>query len=86
MPMLGSSDVAIRCKATTTPGTNVDFWGKRLDKNIARDRVHAEALQGSGWMSLGNVLSKAVEPDPGNVAMLVKGWLESYVKILVTLV
>ncbi len=37
------------CKATTTPATNVDFWRKKFDENIARDQRHSEALQNAGW-------------------------------------
>ena len=37
------------CKATTTPGTNADFWRKKFDENIARDRRNIGALQDEGW-------------------------------------
>lgn len=37
------------CKATTTPGTNMDFWRKKFDDNIDRDQRHIDALLDSGW-------------------------------------
>jgi DNA mismatch endonuclease, patch repair protein len=37
------------CKATTTTGTNVNFWRKKFDENISRDRRCTDALQDAGW-------------------------------------
>ena len=67
------------CKATTTPGTNVDFWRKKFDENIARDRRQIEALQDAGWR-VAVVWQCALEgkgADPEKVAILVKNWLIS---------
>ena len=37
------------CKATTIPANNTESWCKKFNENVARDIVHIEALQNSGW-------------------------------------
>ena len=37
------------CKKTTTPSTNIDFWQKKFDENIARDQRTEAELQRLGW-------------------------------------
>lgn len=65
------------CKATTTLGTNVDFWRKKFDENIARDRRHIEALQGAGWRVavVWGCSLKGKGADPDEAARLVREWL-----------
>lgn len=67
------------CKATTTPGTNVDFWRKKFDENIARDRRDMEALQDAGWKVavVWECSLKGKSADPDEVARLVSEWLVS---------
>ena len=67
------------CKATTTPGTNVDFWRKKFDENIARDRRHIEALQDAGWRVavVWECSLKGKRADLNEVARLVREWLMS---------
>lgn len=67
------------CKATTTPRTNVDFWRKKFDENIARDRRHIEALQDAGWRVavVWECSLKGKSADPDEVARLVSEWLVS---------
>lgn len=67
------------CKATTTPGTNVDFWRKKFDENIARDRRHIEALQDAGWRVavVWECSLKGKRADLDEVARLVREWLVS---------
>jgi DNA mismatch endonuclease (patch repair protein) len=67
------------CKATTTPGTNEDFWRKKFDENIARDRRHIEALQDAGWRVavVWECSLKGKSADPDEVARLVSEWLVS---------
>ena len=67
------------CKATTTPRTNVDFWRKKFDENIARDRRHIEALQDAGWRVavVWECSLKGKSADPDEVARLVSEWLGS---------
>ena len=67
------------CKATTTPGTNVDFWRKKFDENITRDRRDIEALQDAGWRVavVWECSLKGKSADPDEVARLVREWLVS---------
>lgn len=67
------------CKATTTPGTNVDFWHKKFDENIARDLRHTEALRDVGWRVavVWECALKSKSADPDAVARFVYDWLGS---------
>lgn len=40
------------CPAAARPTTNVEFWAKKLDKNIERDKSQIEKLEKSGWKVL----------------------------------
>lgn len=31
------------------PSSNVEFWRKKFEKNVARDRTAIEALRAEGW-------------------------------------
>ena len=37
------------CRKGRRPATNVEFWNRKLDGNIARDAANREALQSLGW-------------------------------------
>ena len=37
------------CKRTTTPKTNIQFWQRKFDSNVARDRRVSAALTALGW-------------------------------------
>lgn len=37
------------CRYVTTPSTNRDFWQKKFDQNVARDREVLEQLKADGW-------------------------------------
>lgn len=67
------------CKATTTPETNVDFWRKKFDENIARDRRHINTLLDSGWRVavVWGCILKGKRTEPETVARLVREWLET---------
>lgn len=67
------------CKATTTPGTNVNFWLKKFDENIARDQRHTEALRDAGWRVavVWECALKSKGADADEVARFVCKWLES---------
>jgi len=41
-----------RCKRGARPTTNVEFWNKKLDSNISRDRRARIGLKKLGWQSL----------------------------------
>ena len=59
--------------------TNVDFWRKKFDENIARDRRDIEALQDAGWRVavVWECSLKGKSADPDEVARLVREWLVS---------
>ena len=37
------------CPRSVRPTSNVDFWNKKLDRNVARDRENIDKLQQAGW-------------------------------------
>ena len=37
------------CKRAARPTSNTDFWNKKLDRNIERDRKAREELEKTGW-------------------------------------
>jgi len=37
------------CKRGKRPTTNIDFWTKKLDGNIERDKKNRKLLQETGW-------------------------------------
>lgn len=37
------------CTRATTPKTRVEFWQKKFDANVARDKRNAELLTKAGW-------------------------------------
>ena len=37
------------CSNCTTPSTNAEFWMKKFDGNVARDRRNDRALRKMGW-------------------------------------
>lgn len=40
------------CKRATRPTTNVDFWDRKLNLTIQRNRLYKEMLQKMGWRVL----------------------------------
>ncbi len=40
------------CPRSARPTSNVEFWAKKLDRNIQRDRENLQALRESGWRVL----------------------------------
>lgn len=37
------------CRYATTPSTNREFWQRKFEQNVARDRKVQEQLQADGW-------------------------------------
>lgn len=37
------------CRYATTPSSNAEFWQKKFDENVARDRRVARQLRKEGW-------------------------------------
>ena len=40
------------CTLSKVPATRVEFWKRKLDANVARDRAAARALRDAGWRVL----------------------------------
>ena len=41
-----------KCKRAKRPTTNREFWDKKLNKNLLRDKENIEELNSKGWESL----------------------------------
>ena len=37
------------CKASERPSSNSEYWNKKLDRNVARDKRNIATLRKSGW-------------------------------------
>ena len=37
------------CRRASTPTTNADFWQRKLERNVARDKNNHTALRRDGW-------------------------------------
>ncbi len=37
------------CRNATIPSTRAEFWQKKFDDNVARDRRNSAALEAKGW-------------------------------------
>lgn len=61
------------------PEANADFWRKKFNENIARDRRYIEALQNADWRVavVWECSLKGKGADPTEVARLVFEWLVS---------
>ena len=66
------------CKATTTPGSNAEYWHKKFAENVERDRQNVDSLLRSGWRVaiVWECLLKGRKADPDAVGVLVREWLE----------
>jgi len=73
------------CEGTTTPRTNSDFWRKKFDANVARDRRNIETLKDTGWRVavVWECSLKCKRGDLNVVARLVYEWLVSSEKHMV---
>jgi DNA mismatch endonuclease, patch repair protein len=40
------------CTRSTRPATNVEFWDKKINGNVERDKKNQEALENGGWKIL----------------------------------
>lgn len=40
------------CPRSKRPNTNVEFWNKKIDGNMKRDKHNIRKLEDSGWMTL----------------------------------
>lgn len=65
------------CKATTMPSSNVDFWSKKFNENVSRDKRIIESLIESGWrvIVVWGCSLEGKNADPKKVAEYVYDWL-----------
>ena len=40
------------CRYATTPKSNTEFWQKKFDRNVARDKQNQATLKATGWRVL----------------------------------
>jgi DNA mismatch endonuclease (patch repair protein) len=40
------------CKRATMPATNIDYWNRKLERNVARDAQNKAILENGGWRVL----------------------------------
>jgi DNA mismatch endonuclease, patch repair protein len=59
----------------TLPKTNTDFWARKINRNVARDRVVDRALGDAGW----RVLRFWEHDDPAHACDLVEATVRSRV-------
>lgn len=65
------------CKATTTPGTNQEYWQKKFRENIARDQRNVDALVSKGWrvMIVWECVLKGQHGSIEKTALQIQKWL-----------
>jgi len=61
------------CKRGSRPSSNLEFWSKKLDRNILRDRAAVGALRRAGWHVL--TIWECQLKDPEKVRCRIKTWL-----------
>ena len=70
------------CKhAQIRPKNNADYWNKKLDRNIQRDRINYEKLKELGWRVLviwECTIKKMTKNDEEAIAIIAQ--LESFIK------
>jgi DNA mismatch endonuclease (patch repair protein) len=67
------------CKATTSPGSNREFWQKKFEDNIARDKRNIASLLESGWRVaiVWECILKGKSAEPEKLAEKIRTWLMS---------
>ncbi len=70
------------CRYTTTPKTNKEFWLKKFQENVERDRRHIEILLSLGWR-VAIVWECALKHSAESTAQMIKHWLHSKKKVFV---
>lgn len=64
------------CKLAKLPSANPDFWRKKLDGNVDRDRKAVEALILLGWRVLTVWECAIKEHELPEFGRLISGWIE----------
>ncbi|MDV2116880.1 very short patch repair endonuclease [Alcaligenes faecalis] len=70
------------CRYTTTPRTNGNFWRRKFQGNIERDRRHMDALKALNWR-VAIVWECALKHSPVKTACMVEEWLHGNAPVLV---
>jgi DNA mismatch endonuclease, patch repair protein len=52
------------CKRSKRPTTNVDFWNRKIDQNIKRDKDSLKELRRLGWKPLAIWECQTKKPEP----------------------
>lgn len=63
------------CKAADRPASNRDYWDKKLDRTVIRDRTNLAKLKEMGWRVL--VVWECTIKDREELARRLIGFLES---------
>lgn len=64
------------CKYATTPKTRPEFWTKKFERNVERDRIAEASLKKLGWR-IATVWECALKSSPASqIAEFVHAWLE----------
>ena len=61
------------CRYATTPKTRVDYWQKKFDGNVVRDRRNETALSDLGWRTM--VIWECETKDHDALAARIEGFL-----------
>lgn len=66
------------CPRATTPASNREYWERKFEGNVSRDRRHRAALLAAGWR-VGVIWECALRPkgQVEDVSMRVERWLKS---------
>jgi DNA mismatch endonuclease (patch repair protein) len=62
-----------RCPKSARPRSNMNFWRRKLDANVARDRRNITELQARGWQTL--VIWECELRDPDRVGLRLRKFL-----------
>lgn len=63
------------CKRAKRPATNTEFWNKKIDRNIERDKQNLSDLENAGWKCL--VIWGCELRDLDKMSKIIKKFLES---------
>ncbi len=72
------------CKATTTPKSSKEFWLKKFNDNVTRDKRHIEELANQGWRIaiVWECALKGNNEQIDSVAIILREWLKSEAKFI----
>ncbi|MCP4221020.1 MAG: DNA mismatch endonuclease Vsr [bacterium] len=62
------------CPKSSRPSTNIEFWQKKLDGNISRDRLNLQKMREAGWQVL--VIWECQTKKPEALEQLLKEFFE----------